>query len=359
LNRFKNPTSESIDILSSPAFANRASNPYNSQIYDNIVDENIVVNDYSDIRLLTKSSEIVHIHWPEYFYFFTESSWIKMVSKASFRTFVIYMSKLWGTKVFWTIHNLQPHETRRPTIEQIFMKLLVFRVDSLILLNHDSHHKIKDLYPELKKKPVHYIPHCHLRDIYKTELDKGQAKKNYGLNSDHIVLGYFGRIRRYKNIHSLIKCFRKLTNPKLRLMISGECVDPDLRDELIDAADGDSRIRFWLEDLDNQQLAHVVTACDLAVLPYHAILNSGTAFLALSLNRPVFLPSTAAFQELSDEVGAEWIQDYDGEMDNFALQKAIDWVLKTNRRDEVELEQFTPEKVGSATLEAYQTALNR
>jgi glycosyltransferase involved in cell wall biosynthesis len=359
LSPFKKAPSKSIDILSSPAFANRSSNPYNSQIYDNIVNENVIVHDYSDVRLLTKSSEIVHIHWPEYFYFFTEPSAVKMFWKASVRMSVLYLSKLWGTKVFWTIHNLEPHECRRPAVEKFFMNLLAFRVDSLILLNHNSHQQIQKRYPVLKNKQANFIPHCHLREIYKTDLDKKQAKNIYGFEAEDIVLGHFGRIRRYKNIHSLIRSFRGLKNPRLRLMISGECADPELRDELSNEAKGEPRIRLHLEDLSNQQLANVVTACDLAVLPYHSVLNSGTAFLALSLNRPILLPSTPAIQELIDEVGPEWVQIYEDDMDSHTLQEATHWGLNTHRRHEVEMEQFTPETIGMATLQAYKTALNR
>ena len=359
LSPFNSADPEVLDILSSPAFANRETNPYNSQIYEVIANENTTVNDYSDIRLLVKSSDIVHIHWPEYFFFFTETSAPKMIWKASIRMFILYISKLWGTKVFWTIHNLQPHEVRRPTVEKILMRLLAKRVDSLILLNKNSDKEIREMYPSLNKTPANLIPLCHSRDIYKTKLDKDQAKKIYGFESEQILLSYFGRIRRYKNVQSLVKSFRGLENSKLRLMISGECGDPALRDEIIEEAKGDTRIRLHFEDLSAQQLANVVTASDLTVLPYDTVLNSGTAFLALSLSRPILLPRTRAFEELRDEVGSDWIQHYDGELDNGDILKAISWASRESRGEQVQLECFAPETIGLNTFKAYQSALHQ
>jgi glycosyltransferase involved in cell wall biosynthesis len=56
--------------------------------------------------------------------------------------------------------------------------------------------------------------------------DKRKAKEKLGINPDHIIIGYHGRIGREKDLLTLYRAFRHLekTNPNIRLMIVGRGV---------------------------------------------------------------------------------------------------------------------------------------
>jgi len=157
----------------------------------------------------------------------------------------------------------------------------------------------------------------------------------------------------------MIRTFQEIDDPNVRLLISGECSDSSLKREISALATEDSRIRLWLEDLSPHQLANVVTACDVAVLPFKTILNSASAFLSLSLNRPLLLPDTEAFRELAGEVGDDWVHLYHGELTASDLRSVISWARQESVMSELGLEQFHPQHIADTTLAAYKAELYR
>lgn len=60
------------------------------------------------------------------------------------------------------------------------------------------------------------------------------------------------------------------------------------------------RLRF----ASDAEVADLFRAATIVVLTYREILNSGSALLALSFDRPV--PAKGAMAELEDRAGAEW-----------------------------------------------------
>jgi glycosyltransferase involved in cell wall biosynthesis len=65
-------------------------------------------------------------------------------------------------------------------------------------------------------------------------------------------------------------------------------------------------------------------AADLVVLPFSETLNSGSALLALSFDRPVLVPRQGALAELASEVGSEWVRTYNGPLTETLLASALE-----------------------------------
>jgi glycosyltransferase involved in cell wall biosynthesis len=128
----------------------------------------------------------------------------------------------------------------------------------------------------------------------------------------------------------------------------------DLGDEIQAAASGDPRVRLMLRYIETHEIERYLMASDLVVLPYSEILNSGSAFLGLSFDRPILVPDAGALPELRGVVGNEWVRTYRGEIDAGALQQAITWVRQCPRAPRAPLEEFDWDRIGLKTLAAYQ-----
>ena len=63
-------------------------------------------------------------------------------------------------------------------------------------------------------------------------------------------------------------------------------------------------------------------ATDLVVLPYRDILNSGSAVLALSFDRPVLVPRRGSLGDLQNHVGRQWVRTYEGDIGAAELEAA-------------------------------------
>ncbi|RMH61543.1 MAG: glycosyltransferase, partial [Bacteroidetes bacterium] len=186
-----------------------------------------------------------------------------------------------------------------------------------------------------------------------------EARKRLGLPVADTVLLHVGFIRPYKNVPHLIRTFRRLPESGMRLLIGGQPATAALRAEIEAAARGDARIALDLGFLPAEQLTDYVAAADLVVLPYAEILNSGTALLALSLNRPVLVPALGALLELRDEVGPAWVQTYTGTLSPEVLRQAAIWARDTPRPAEAPLSRRAWPHLARQTVEAYRWLCTR
>jgi len=89
-----------------------------------------------------------------------------------------------------------------------------------------------------------------------------------------------------------------------------------------------------------------VDSADAIVLPYKQILNSGSALLALSRNRPVLAPRMGSFPELQEKVGTEWVYLYDGDFNQQVLVDFMKWMRETKRAEIAPLDAYEWSRVG-------------
>jgi beta-1,4-mannosyltransferase len=166
-----------------------------------------------------------------------------------------------------------------------------------------------------------------------------------------------GWLRPYKNVPRLIKEFKALAGANKVLIVAGRPSTADLRREIELEAREDPRIRLDLAYLSEEKVATYLQAADLVVLPYKEILNSGTALLSLSLNRPLLVPKLGALHELAAEVGVEWVRLYEGELTTGELDRAVQWAQRTVRPPAAPLENRAWPLIASHTLEVYKEVI--
>jgi glycosyltransferase involved in cell wall biosynthesis len=214
-------------------------------------------------------------------------------------------------------------------------------------------------FPALRQVPGFVIPHGHYREQYPAQLSRRTARDTLRLAGDARVAAFVGQIRRYKNVPALITQFRRIEDPRDVLLIAGSPLEAALREELSAAARGDARVRLDLRFLSNAELEVYISAADLVVLPYSEVLNSGSAILALSLNRPVLVPRLGAFEELRSSVGEDWIWTYEGALTASELEHALQWAVSSPRASAAPLDSMDWDPVTHATIEAYIKILTR
>lgn len=116
-------------------------------------------------------------------------------------------------------------------------------------------------------------------------------------------------------------------------------------------------MHLHLDFIPKEKVQLFFRAADGVVLPYTEILNSGSALLALSFNRPVLVPEKGAMGELQDQVGDEWVNTYRGSLTPNHLQDALSWARAGDRSPRPPLDAFEWETIARQTLKAYQRLL--
>jgi beta-1,4-mannosyltransferase len=346
------PSSDSpltAGVIAWPAF--RSENPYNVLLYSAIVDSGVRVEDFSPRKLLTRRPAIFHVHWPEVV--INVASPVRAALRAAAFLFLVWAARLRGTKVLWTIHNLHSHELLHPRLERWLWAGLLPLLDGYIALSLGGAEAARKTFPSLRRCAAFVIPLGHYRGAYPDSVSREEARRQLGIPFHSPVFGFIGKIRPYKNVPHLIRTFRALQDPEARLLIAGQPDSEATQAEVLSTAEGESRLHLTLGHVPDEAVQIYLRACDVVVLPFTEILNSGTALLALSFDRPVLVPLAGAMGELQSVAGQEWVRTYAGSLNVAELERAAQWARAGQRGRCSAIDHLGWESVGRLTAHAY------
>jgi beta-1,4-mannosyltransferase len=294
-------------------------------------------------------ANFIFLHWPDSL--FAVEGKMGLI-KSLVELAVIQIAKLlWGAKLFWVAHNAVPHGASNSTsfVTRSFLRSL----DGVVFLSEYSRKIIESLYPEVRTCKSLVTVHGHYRGATFTK------ETPWEMSTGDIQLVNFGRIRRYKNIEVLVETVSSISG--VHLLVAGM-----LEDRLLGAAiEAKAKLAtnitldFREHPISENDLAAIVDSADAIVLPYKNILNSGSALLSLSRNRPVLAPNMGSLPELRDTVGPSWVYLYDGEFCPQVLLDFKEWMLKTNRGSVAPLGAYDWSRIGAELHEFIETVVGR
>lgn len=344
-----------MTVLAWPAFNNKTGNPYTGLLYEAVQNLGVSVEDFSGGRALEGGHDLWHLHWPDDFLSYA-SPWTALAYVAA-ELLLMAQARARGVRIVWTIHDLGPHESPHPWLERLFWPLFLPMIDGYITLSEHARDAARRRFPSLCAVPGRVVPHGHYRPAYPVPPPKTQARDEWGLPADAPVPVYVGRIRPYKNVERLVAAFHRLESEAARLVVAGNPSSNMLADRVRTVAAADPRVQLALRFLPEEEMASVVSAADLVVLPYDDILHSGTALLALSFNRPVLVPAEGAMGELQDQVGSEWVYTFDGPLRPETLSEALHAAKSDQRAARAPLEDLSWPPLAEETVALYEEVL--
>jgi beta-1,4-mannosyltransferase len=300
------------------------------------------VSQFTVRRALINRYRILHLHFPE----LLVGNPLKVV--VALRRVVIIccllvIARVRRSKIIWSLHNLVSHEQFHPWLESAFLRWLSARVSMSIHMSDSGRLAAYKLYPLLKRRPSVVIPLMHFGDNYDSLPSFVEARRQLALTCDLRVVLFLGQIRKYKNVPDLIRTFCALSERDLRLFIVGNPIDATLEDE-VRAAASDQRIELYLQTASIDAVKTYMAAASLVVAPYSKVLNSGSALLALTNNRPILLPNRGAMAELQSIVGKDWVRIYEPPLTPETLSDALAWAA-FSRPPAPDLRHFSPEPI--------------
>jgi glycosyltransferase involved in cell wall biosynthesis len=339
-------------ILALPAFKNRRENPYNAALYTALGEiPGVTVTEFTNRRLLLERWDILHIHWPD------TPLHRRTASGAALYAMILIARLLWarlrGAKIVWTVHNLRSHHTAYPRVEKWLWRSFVPLVDTCIHLSDAGREMALKSFPGLASKSHSVVPHGHYRGCYPNQCDRSEARRLLDIPAGAPVIAFVGQIKAYKNVPALIRAFIDAAHPEALLLIAGRPGDSAIEAELQALAKDHPRILLRFGLIPDDRMQHYLNACDLTVFPYREILNSGSAILALSFDRPALVPARGAMAELRQLAGSEWVYTYEGALTGDILSKALDCASTKSRPAQCDLSSLSWQAVAAGTLAAY------
>lgn len=316
------------------------SNPYMVMLRESLQNQaDIEVIDFSWKAALSDSYDVFHVHWPEILVHGDTFS-RRAVKEARFAILLSHMR--WrGKALVRTRHNLGLPKDLTPTQRRL-LRRGERQTAMWIVLNEAT--------PVPQGSLSEIIPHGHYRDwfaaYHKPDPVEGRV-------------AYFGLIRDYKAVDTLVESFVELSDEKkdLSLTVAGKPSRPELAHGLQQIAGGDPRITFTFRFLSDEEIVSSLGAAELVVLPYREMHNSGGVLAALSLDRPVLVPRNAVNEQLAAEVGEGWVFMFDGGLTTEALGQGLTAVRDRGNVEPPDLSAREWKDCGPQHEAAYRRAL--
>ncbi len=180
---------------------------------------------------------------------------------------------------------------------------------------HSEHdRKLIASHYHISEERITVIPHG-LYDHYPV-LSKEKMKAGLGVQNSFVFL-FFGLIRPYKGVKTLIRAFEKLPSDiklQSKLYIVGEAWEDS--DSIVGAATSPDaeRINLINRYVSDEEIPTFFSAADALVLPYIRASQSGVAHIGISYGMPIIASQVGGLVEsLSEYEGATLVEPSDEE----------------------------------------------
>jgi len=312
-----------------------------TQYVDSIVDglaPGVELLFFSWRSALTARYDVLHVHWPELMIRGRSPSH-RFLRRRALDVLLVRLA-LQRIPLVRTVHNAEPHE-KGPVAERRSLRRIDKATDLFVRLNPTT------VTPA--GVPAVTILHGHYRD---------QFARHPQPPSEQGRLLYFGIIRPYKGVVEFIDVFRGVEDPTLSLHVVGS-PSAGQRELVEERTARDDRVTATLRRVDDDEMVREIALAELVVLPYREMHNSGSILVALSLARPVLVPRTPANSVLAEEVGSDWVIEYDGELTPETITATIADLRARPRTGTPALAGRDWDRLGLQLKEAYQDAVTR
>ncbi len=259
--------------------------------------------------LRQRDADVVHLHWLEYVVSVDPRPILglaRTVVRATRVISALAVLRMRGVGVVWTVHNLRPHEPKRPRIEYAVAEGVYLLADAVIVHSAYAAARVTERFRGRRGRSPHVIPHPNYIGAFPAG---GPAVEELAERLGLVPASYtylaFGQVRRYKRLSLLAEQFSRLPEPGIRLLIAGRPNDAAEVEVLRSRARADPRIVLWLERIPDELVLALHAACDAAVIAHEDVFSSGAMLLALSCGLPVVAPATGSARELFEGPAVE------------------------------------------------------
>lgn len=274
---------------------------YSRNSYINMLTDNlgINVNIVDDISFFErKSKTIIHYNWTESI--LSKKSFLSFIFSLFRTSFELCLNNFFSFKNVLTVHNIFPHDYYNPRYVKLYKYFILDFFHGFVFLNEKSLNDFIQFYSVKSINNYCIISHGHYRSLLNDNFSFYDLKLNNKLL-------FFGQIRRYKNVESIVDEFLIDDSKVFKLVLVGS---PNYNLKYFEQLKYNSMLDVNFSFVSDEELFSIIYSSRAIVLPYKKILNSGSIFLALSLNKVVFVHSNLVLYDLEYEIQMGYIVRY-------------------------------------------------
>lgn len=199
-----------------------------------------------------------------------------------------------GTRVVLVCDNLVPHE-RRP-FDDTLTAWMLRNSDGYLVMSDSVERDLDRLKPGAPRRRV---PHPLYAQFDRQRFTRATARARLGLPLDREVALFFGYVRRYKGLDTLLRAMPAVRQARdVTLLVAGEFYeDAAPYRSLARQAGGPPAVQLLERYLPDEEVEAVFKAADVVVLPYRSATQSGVTQVAYALGVPVITTDVGGLAE--------------------------------------------------------------
>lgn len=302
-------------------------NPDLRLLYDAIGrSADVVAQPYSSSAVLAERWDVIHIFWPEWCIQRARGSAVTGADSLRFLT-ELRIAKARGAKIVWTLNNLRPHESDALGLVDRFVHVFSHLVDAVVCSSQTLLEEFVMEYPAIRNVRSGIIRPGNYRGVYPDDgHSRSDAREHLSIPREAKVLLSLGMVRPYKNLLTLVKCYREAAEGlgESLLIIAGKALDDRYAERLERECRGVDSLRAELRYIEDAEMQHYFRAADAMAVPTMLPINSDSAVLALSFGCPVLAPHRGTFIEMREEIGPDWVRTYSGGLRAKVIRDALE-----------------------------------
>lgn len=272
------------------------------------------------LKQLATQAGVMHFHWIGSMTVGKGSG--ETVFKTFFFVVLLLAFRLRGIKLVITLHNLLPHDKDHERVLKLSRRIVLKFFDAIVLHSSSALKQADEMFSIGEKSVV--IPHPNYIGYYPDSVTRKEAREHFGLDLKQNVILFFGMLRPYKQINTLLSMLMNPTYEKNFVLIvggmnkMGNDLFKDVPDQNIIVHD-----RF----IPDEEVQFYFRCADCLVLPTSSpsALTSGAAALSVTFQTPIIARNYTPFQEFFEN-GLGVPSDFGSTADlNAAVQKVLSW----------------------------------
>lgn len=236
------------------------------------------------LSALAEGRKICHFH-------LFNVGWLQLIT--------IGLARLFMRRVVVTAHDV---ECFLASLDVPRMNRLGYRLAHGVIAHNEISRQ--ELIRRLGVSPsrIHVIPHGNYLHVSSPLPPQEEARKKLGISRQANVLLFFGQIKEVKGLDVLLRAMPAIVRkfPDTVLLIAGKTWRMDflhyqkMMEDLGIAQHCLSHIRY----IENDEVPLYYSACDVVVLPYQRIYQSGVVLMAMSYAKPVLVSDIPGMLEV-------------------------------------------------------------
>ena len=203
------------------------------------------------------------------------------------------------TKVICQIDNVEPHEHH--ITDKPFNRYYLRSVDGFVYMSEQVHEELK-AYTSV---PMHFSPHPMFEHFGK-RVERDEACAKLGLEPSVRYAMFFGLIRDYKGLDTLLDAWSEFRRKGIKLLVAGEFyASREKYIALIERLGLQERVVLHDHFIADEDVRYYFSAADCLVLPYRTATQSGVTQIAYNFSLPMIVTRVGGLPEIvpDDRIG--------------------------------------------------------